>query len=180
MASDVTTIYVYDDFSNTMPLLAGYLYITSVRGGESCAFEYNEEWLQKMSPSVLLDPDLMPFPGKQYPYGKNMFGVFADAAPDRWGRVLMNKSERLRAEKELRKPRKLYDSDYLIGVNDETRMGGLRFKTDPEGPFLSDDQEAAIPPWARLRTLEEAVRNYENDAAWENRWRVGWGWQQLS
>ena len=61
MASDVTTIYVYDDFSSTMPLLAGYLYITSVRGGESCAFEYNEEWLQKMSPSVLLDPDLMPY-----------------------------------------------------------------------------------------------------------------------
>ena len=92
-----------------------------------------------------------------------MFGVFADAAPDRWGRVLMNKRERIRAEKESRKPRKLYDSDYLIGVYDETRMGGLRFKEDPDGPFLSDDRDAAIPSWARLRTLEEAARNYEND-----------------
>ena len=42
-------------------------------------------------------------------------------------------------------------------------MGGLRFKEDPDGPFLSDDCDAAIPPWARLRTLEEAARNYEND-----------------
>ena len=110
-----------------------------------------------------LDPELMPFPGRQYPAGKPMFGVFADAAPDRWGRVLMNKRERIKAERESRKPRKLYDSDYLIGVYDETRMGGLRFKEDPEGPFLSDDRDAAIPPWARLRTLEEAARNYEND-----------------
>ena len=44
-----------------------------------------------------------------------------------------------------RKPGKLYNSDYLIGVYDETRMGGLRFKEDPDGPFLSDDREAAIP-----------------------------------
>lgn len=163
MAADIRKIYVYDDFSSSEPLLAGCLYITPIRGGESCAFEYDEEWLKKMSPAVSLDPELMPFPGRQYPAGKPLFGVFADASPDRWGRVLMNKRERLRAEKDSRKPRKLYDSDYLIGVYDETRMGGLRFKEDPDGPFLSDDRDAAVPPWARLRTLEEAARNYEND-----------------
>ncbi len=163
MAADIRRIYVYDSFSSSEPMLAGCLYITPLRGGESCALEYDETWLKKRSPAVSLDPELMPFPGRQYPVGKTMFGMFADAAPDRWGRVLMNKRERIRAEKEGRKPRKLYDSDYLIGVYDETRMGGLRFKDDPEGPFLSDDSEAAIPPWARLRTLEEAVRKYEND-----------------
>ena len=163
MASGTRKIYVYDDFSSSGPLLAGCLYITSVRGSESCAFEYDETWLRRMYPAVSLDPELMPFPGRQYPAGKTLFGVFADAAPDRWGRVLMNKRERIRAEKESRKPRKLYDSDYLIGVYDETRMGGLRFKEDPDGPFLSDDRDAAIPPWTKLRTLEEAVRNYEND-----------------
>ena len=42
-------------------------------------------------------------------------------------------------------------------------MGGLRFKTDPEGPFLTDDERTAVPPWARLRSLEEAARNYEKD-----------------
>ena len=163
MAADIRKIYVYDDFSNSEPLLAGCLYIIPIRGGESCAFEYEETWLKRMSPAISLDPELMPYPGRQYPAGKTMFGVFADASPDRWGRVLMNKRERIRAEKESRKPRKLYDSDYLIGVYDETRMGGLRFKEDPEGPFLSDERDSAIPPWARLRTLEEAARNYEND-----------------
>ena len=163
MAADIRKIYVYDGFSSSEPLLAGCLYITPIRGGENCAFEYDKTWLKRMSPAVSLDPELMPFPGRQYPAGKPMFGVFADTAPDRWGRVLMNKRERIKAERESRKPRKLYDSDYLIGVYDETRMGGLRFKEDPEGPFLSDDRDAAIPPWARLRTLEEAARNYEND-----------------
>ena len=163
MAADIRKIYVYDGFSSSEPALAGCLYITPIRGGENCAFEYDKTWLKRMSPAVSLDPELMPFPGRQYPAGKPMFGVFADAAPDRWGRVLMNKRERIKAERESRKPRKLYDSDYLIGVYDETRMGGLRFKEDPEGPFLSDDRDAAIPPWARLRTLEEAARNYEND-----------------
>ena len=75
----------------------------------------------------------------------------------------MNKRERILAEKEGRKPRKLHDSDYLLGVYDETRMGGIRFKSDPAGPFLADDKETAVPPWARLRSLEEASRNYEND-----------------
>ena len=42
-------------------------------------------------------------------------------------------------------------------------MGGIRFKVNPEGPFLSDDKETAAPPWATLRTLEEASRNFEND-----------------
>ena len=163
MATDVRKIYVYDDFSSSAPVLAGCLYITHLRGGESCAFEYDETWLRRMSPFMSLDPELMPFPGRQYPSGKVLFGAFSDAAPDRWGRVLMKNRECIRAEKESRKQRKLYDSDYLIGVYDETRMGGLRFKENPEGPFLSDDREPAIPPWASLRTLEDAVRTYEND-----------------
>ena len=66
MAADIRKIYVYDDFSSSEPLLAGCLYITPIRGGESCAFEYDEEWLKKMSPAVSLDPELMPFPGRQY------------------------------------------------------------------------------------------------------------------
>ena len=74
-----------------------------------------------------LDPQLQPFLGRRFSTGKNIFGLFADASPDRWGRVLMNKRERIVAGKEGRKPRKLYDSDYLLGVYDETRMGGDPF-----------------------------------------------------
>ena len=75
----------------------------------------------------------------------------------------MNKRERIFAGKEGRKPSKLYESDYLLGVYDKTRMGGIRLKKEPDGAFLSDDKETAVPPWARLRTLEEASRNFESD-----------------
>ncbi|MBQ6343071.1 MAG: type II toxin-antitoxin system HipA family toxin [Anaerolineaceae bacterium] len=163
MTSGQETVYVYDSFSSDSPSLLGLLYISVIRGTESYAFEYSRDWLSKTNLSISLDPELMPFPGRQFPSGKDIFGMFSDASPDRWGRVLMNKRERILAEKEGRKPRKLHDSDYLLGVYDETRMGGIRFKSDPDGPFLADDRETSVPPWARLRSLEEASRNYEND-----------------
>lgn len=163
MAVNQKTIFVYDDFSTEQPVLMGSLYVNVIKGGESYSFEYDKDWLRKTCLTLTLDPELMPYSGRQYPTGKNIFGLFADASPDRWGRVLMNKRERILAEKEGRKPSKLYDSDYLLGVYDETRMGGIRFKVNQEGPFLSDDKETAAPPWATLRTLEEASRNFEND-----------------
>ena len=163
MLTNQKNIFVYDDFSDKRPLLMGTLFVNVIKGYESYSFEYDKEWLKKTELALILDPELRPYSGRQYPIGKNIFGLFADASPDRWGRVLMNKRERILAEKEGRKPSKLYDSDYLLGVYDETRMGGIRFKTNPDGPFLSDDKETAAPPWAMLRTLEEASRNFESD-----------------
>ena len=163
MISKEKTIFVYDDFSMQNPTLMGILYVNSLKGGESYSFEYDREWLKKTSLKITLDPELMPYSGRQYPFGKTIFGLFSDSSPDRWGRVLMNKRERILAGKEGRKPAKLYDSDYLLGVYDETRLGGIRLKTEPNGAFLSDDKETAAPPWASLRTLEEASRNFEND-----------------
>ena len=171
MVSKEKTIFVYDDFSMQNPTLMGILYVNSLKGEESYSFEYDREWLKKTSLKITLDPALMPYSGRQYPFGKTIFGLFSDSSPDRWGRVLMNKRERILAEKEGRKPAKLYDSDYLLGVYDETRLGGIRFKTEPNGAFLSDDKETAAPPWASLRALEEASRNFENeDTALSEKW----------
>ena len=171
MVSKEKTIFVYDDFSMQNPTLMGILYVNSLKGGESYSFEYDREWLKKTSLKITLDPELMPYTGRQYPFGKAIFGLFSDSSPDRWGRVLMNKRERILAGKEGRNPAKLYDSDYLLGVYDETRLGGIRFKTEPNGAFLSDDKETAAPPWASLRTLEEASRNFENeDTALSEKW----------
>lgn len=163
MKNNQKVIYVYDDFSSDETVLMGRLFVNVLKTVESYSFEYDENWLKKTKLMLTLDPELMPYSGRQYPFGKNIFGLFADASPDRWGRVLMNKRERILAEKEGRKPAKLHDSDYLLGVCDETRMGGIRFKINPDGPYLSDDKETAVPPWAKLRTLEEASRNFEND-----------------
>ena len=171
MVSKEKTIFVYDDFSMQNPTLMGILYVNSLKGGESYSFEYDREWLKKTSLKITLDPELIPYSGRQYPFGKTIFGLFSDSSPDRWGRVLMNKRERILAGKEGRKPAKLYDSDYLLGVYDETRLGGIRFKTEPNGAFLSDDKETAAPPWASLRALEEASRNFENeDTALSEKW----------
>lgn len=163
MAAIEKVIYVYDDFTNEEPTLMGRLYVNVIKGGETYSFEYDKTWLKQIGLTLSLDPELLPYVGRQYPKGKGIFGLFADLSPDRWGRMLMNKRERLQAEKEGRKPRKLYDSDYLLGVYDATRMGGVRLKNDMEGSFLSDDKESTVPPWTTLRTLEEASRNFESD-----------------
>ena len=55
------------------------------------------------------------------------------------------------------------ESDYLLGVHDEARMGALRFKTSPDGVFLNNDAAMAAPPWTRLRELEEASRHLDDE-----------------
>jgi len=172
MASNNKTIYVYENFHSEDPNFLGTLFVENVRGHESYSFEYDARWLKNNSHYLHLDPDLQLYAGRQYPTGvKEVFGLFADSSPDRWGRLLMTRRERILAEKESRKPQKLFGSDFLIGVYDETRMGAIRFKMDKDGPFLSDDAETPTPPWTSLRTLEEAARQFENDeSGLEQKW----------
>ena len=108
-------IFVYEDFSSAEPHKLGILYVDSLRGTEHYSFEYDEEWLRNTNFRYHLDPDLSMFTGRQYTT-KQIFGLFADASPDRWGRVLMKRREAIQARKEDRKPNKLYDSDFLLGV----------------------------------------------------------------
>lgn len=158
------TIYVYENWVGNNPTLMGRLYVDCTRGTEHYSFEYENMWLEKGLTAYTLDPDLMLYRGRQYvPLDKSNFGVFSDSAPDRWGRMLMKRREKFLADREGRKPRKLLESDFLLGVYDETRMGAIRFCLDENGPFLSDDKETAAPPWATLRTLEEASREFEKD-----------------
>lgn len=156
-------IYVYENWTKAEPNMIGKLYVSSEKGKEHYSFEYDEKWLTESYFSSILDPELSFYKGRQYPISKNTFGLFSDSAPDRWGRMLIDRRERFLAQEEGRKPRKLYESDYLIGVYDETRMGAIRFKLDKDGDFLSNDRETAAPPWTSLRTLEEASREFENE-----------------
>lgn len=113
------TIYVYENWSSEVPTKLGMLYVEQGRGSEHYAFEYDETWLTTNRFAYVLDPDLALYKGRQYPINKNTFGIFADSSPDRWGRVLMQRREKFLADKEGRKPRKLLDSDYLLGVYDK-------------------------------------------------------------
>ena len=155
-------IFVYECFSSSESKFMGTLYVDTSKRNEHYSFEYSNEWLQETRFAYQLDPDIFNYSGRQYP-NKNEFGIFADSCPDRWGRALINRRERIEAERENRKPRELHTSDYLLGVYDETRMGAIRFKTDKDGAFLSNDSEVAAPPWTTLRSLEEASRNFETD-----------------
>ena len=155
-------IYVFADFRPFHNELIGTIFVSQTRGKEFYSFEYDLSWLENQH--RMLDPDLQLYKGRQYINDdKNIFGIFADSCPDRWGRRLMNRKEELRARKAEEKPRKLLESDYLLGVYDEARMGGLRFKTDLNGEFLSNDEEYATPPWTSLRELEQASIAFEND-----------------
>jgi serine/threonine-protein kinase HipA len=108
----------------------------------------------------------MYFAGPQYPVDeKTNFGLFTDSSPDRWGRVLMQRREALLARQEERRARALMESDYLMGVHDLHRMGAIRFKLEPDGPFLDNNDDMAAPPVTFLRTLEEASLQLEREDA---------------
>lgn len=85
MAKEEKTIYVYDHFTGNAPVLLGKLNVGIIKGGEAYSFEYNKDWLAENKLQLNLDPELLPFTGRQFPAEKNIFGIFADASPDRWG-----------------------------------------------------------------------------------------------
>ena len=141
--------------------LMGTLKAEQIRGKEIFSFAYDKAWLNT-KPAFLFDPDLLLYSGPQYAHEeKGNFGIFHDSAPDRWGRVLMERKESLLAREEGRKPRTLLESDFLLGVFDGARMGGIRLKTEEAGNFMDDNNDMPIPPYSKIRTLEEASLKLE-------------------
>ncbi len=157
-------ILVYADWMElNSPELMGVLSVIHQRGREIFSFNYDKKWLD-IGRAQNLDPDLQLFTGNQYlPSAKKNFGVFLDSSPDRWGRVLMARREAILARMESRKPKTLFEEDFLLGVFDMHRMGALRFKTDENGPYLNDNVNFATPPWTSLRELEFASLQLEQD-----------------
>lgn len=158
-----TEVFVYVDLQNE-PILVGRLWARMRRGRDSASFEYDESWLEH-NDRFALEPALQLGPGPFHtPANKPIFGALGDSAPDRWGRVLMRRAERRRAEREGETPRTLREIDYLLMVNDETRQGALRFALEPDGPFLADTGQAAIPPLVELPRLLSAAEHVADDA----------------
>lgn len=148
------------------PLQLGLLYPLRSRGSETFEFEL---WPAALSNPVLrglhLDPRLGLFEGRQHPpQGTCGFGVFSDSSPDRWGRLLMDR--RLEREKRAGRAsqvRRLFESDYLLGVHDSFRSGALRYRLQGSEVFLDNQFGLAAPPIVRLRELEAACLAIEND-----------------
>ena len=144
---------------------AGSLIRSQGRSGEAVRFAYDPAWLDRtVTPeSFSIDPDLPLFRGDFHPpQGLALPGIFLDMSPDRWGRVLMERREAMEAQDEGREARILRDWDFLIGVNDATRMGGFRVK-DPVATTYLDARELGAPPLARLRELEDIVAKLDQE-----------------
>lgn len=155
-------ILVYADwYMFDSPQLIGRLYFASLRGKAVYSFGYDNEWIKT---GISIDPELPLFSGLHYAASNDNFGIFKDSSPDRWGQLLMKRREILLAKVEQREPRNLFGIDFLMGVHDCHRMGGLRFKEREDGEFLNNDQRLAAPPWTSLRDLEYAVEQYEKNA----------------
>lgn len=168
-------LYIYACFDwLPEPLLMGELGYESLRGSDSFSFCFDDEWLRKHG-SLFLSTDLRNYPGMQYTLpGRDIFGCFSDALPDRWGRLLVARREQILAAEDHRPVRRLTSFDYLTGIDDFSRMGALRFKLTADGDFINADKELRIPPLADIRALvaasHEVERSEEHNVLPEKRW----------
>lgn len=157
---------VYVDLDGT-PHLVGRLWGRMRKDNESATFEYDGEWLKNPA-KFSLEPALKLGPGPFHtPADSPMFGAIGDSAPDRWGRTLMRRMERRRAEAAGTAPRALREIDFLLLVDDEARLGALRFAEKEGGPFLREEGVKRIPPLVELPKLLAAAEHVmeEKDTA---------------
>ena len=136
-------------------------------------FHYEQSWVRAPS-AFALDPGLTLDASAFFPDPEiGNFGIFLDSSPDRWGQTLMRRREALQAKDENRSPRTLYAWDFLIGVQDITRQGAIRFKLPDTDEFLGAEKYAA-PPVTTLRELESVAWELSNqtieDLAALRRW----------
>jgi len=133
---------------------------------ERVTYEHDPDWLN-LPEAFQFDPTLPLTRGTfSPPGGQEMFGTLGDSAPDTWGRELMRRKERRTAEREGRPVRTLHESDYLLGVSDETRLGAFRFRFEGEERFQAP-QERGVPTTVALGDLLQAsqriLRGEETD-----------------
>lgn len=142
----------------------GTLYAHRRRSTEAATFAYDPGYLASPD-AYALEPALrLDLAQHQTRPDQPMFGAFADCAPDRWGRSLIQRAERRRAEEAGCAPRRLGELDYLLGVRDDLRQGALRFRTDPSAPFAADG-DLGVPALADLGELLTLADRAEHDTA---------------
>lgn len=146
-------IYVYCQLNDANELV-GYLWSHLKGRSETASFQYAESWLANPD-AFIIDPALYLTSGQQYT-ANPLFGIFTDCAPDRWGRVLMQRTEKRIAKEENRAPRTFNDIDYLTCVDDVARQGAFRFKNMPEGEFIYSAELKPVPPLIKLPELLSA------------------------
>ena len=139
---------------------------------ESSAFEYAADWLADADPFAL-EPGLPLVAGPQFHRkardGSAFHGAVADTEPDGWGHRVIQRDHAKRRQAarragEVVEARPLNSLDYLLAVDDVSRVGALRFM-DEAGRFQRtvDDGQRTTPPLIELGQLLAASQAVETN-----------------
>ena len=148
--------------------LAGRLH-TAERSA-AVSFEYVAEWFGRAG-AFAIDPTSLPLRAGPH-HSAALFGAMQDCGPDRWGRMLIERA--VRKHVLARKP--YQDLDYVLALDDASRIGALRFRADTDGPFLAAGG-GKIPPLVQLAALLNAANavHGETETAADLRYLLGQG-----
>jgi len=139
---------------------------------ENAAFEYDPAWLADPG-RFAIDPLLPLIPGPQFhpkvKEGSVFHGAIADTEPDGWGKRVIHRDHAKRRDEARREGgavdgRPLNALDFLLAVDDVSRIGALRFQ-DEDGIFrrATEDGRRTAPPLVELRHLLAATRAVESN-----------------
>ena len=132
---------------------------------ENCAFAYDETWLNNpvrfnVSADLQLMPGYQPHKAASV-HDSVLHGAIADTTPDAWGRRVIARDHAKRRKDDPRLPA-LTELDYLLAVDDFSRVGALRLR-DPDGNWhrtVSQGQRST-PPLIELERIYQASRAVE-------------------
>ena len=153
-------IGVYMDIEDESRLVGRCRLITKRRHTTS-EFQYDASWLDYQG-SFALDPENLPLTDASFFTRTDtscLQGAIRDSAPDRWGRKLIQ-----RAFRKVETERHLTEFDYLLGINDETRIGVLRYRRANEEDFDHDIDGHRVPPLIQLPSLLHAANAVARDS----------------
>ncbi len=138
--------------------------------GAAVSFEYASEWLQRED-AFAIDPASLPLQRGAF-HAKTLFGAMQDCGPDRWGRVLIERAVR----KKILAQKPYRDIDYVLALDDASRIGALRFRADADSPFLAPSN-GKLPPLVKLNALLRATEaiHKETETAQDLRFLLGAG-----
>ena len=123
---------------------------------DALTFEYDRAWLED-DRRFPLDPALPMTLGLFEANRRGrLAGAIGDAAPDTWGRQLMQRAARRRADRDGERVRSPHELDYLLGVTDEVRTGALRFRVSGRARFEARS-DTGVPARVALRRLSSIV-----------------------
>lgn len=137
--ADYRTVDVLDD---QLGLMVGRLVVSRARGVERYRFTYDDDFVGHPHSYDL---------GPEQPRSStalataHLLAAFTDAAPDRWGRTLIDRG----------RTGHLFESDYLFEVHDPLRQGALRFREN--GTWLN--QSGTVPRIVDLPSLRALARD---------------------